>query len=122
MCKVVRWLHDMLLPVRVLFINIEGNIRSEIADYSRSKETEAVFADGFEEAACMLDRGAFDRAVLYLRRFSDAAILKYINNYFSDIDVVVTTSRENEEVLEVLNQSEFSVIGYPFQLRDLKFN
>ncbi len=109
----------MFRQVRILYINIESEIRNEIIDYSHSASAEAVFAGGFREAVYHLDRMSFNRVVLRLTHLADAAILKYINNYFGDIEVVVTTTRENEEVLEVLNKSKFSVIGYPFHLRDL---
>ena len=95
--------------MRVLYINIESEIRSEILDYSSSIKEEAFFASGFEESLYFLDRVAIDRVVLRLMRFQDAAILKYVNTYFKDIEVIVTTTRENEEVLEVLAEPFTSV-------------
>jgi DNA-binding NtrC family response regulator len=72
-----------------------------------------------EESIRLLDVTGIDTVVLTLHKLGDAAILKYINQYYPDIKVLISASKEYDDIIHVFNKGHYSMLKQPFRLREL---
>ena len=104
---------------KVLFIGYEPSLNEEIQDYILTHEGEAFFTTTVEESIHVLDESSINTVVLTLHKLGDAAILKYINQYFPDIKVLISASKEYDDIINVFNKGRYSMLKQPFRLREL---
>ena len=104
---------------QVLFIGYGGDDREKIDDFLVSRDSIAHFAQSTQEAIHLLDEKPIKTVVLSIHEMNDAAILKYVNQYYPDKEVIVSATREFKEVIDVLSKGHYSVLKQPLRMNDL---
>ena len=108
------------MGTKFLFIGYDHSTGSEIGEYLKGKSARSFFAGNSEEAIRIMDRFRIDNVVITLRRQEDFGILNYINQYYNDINVIVTASKAINELITLLERGKFSLLSQPLKLEDLK--
>ena len=105
------------------------NILIQIKDYSLDQEISEMLernidhiyiAHSIEESINVLSSSAIQKAVVSLKTIQDAAILKYMNDYYPQVKVVVIANDIFDEVISIFQKSNYSVIHEPLDLSELK--
>ena len=55
-----------------------------------------------------------------LKNINDATILKYMNDYYPEINVVVIANKAFDDILSVFQKVNYTVIHEPLQFSELK--
>ncbi len=104
---------------QVLFIGFDDAYQSEIVEFLKERDGQAWFSDSTDRSIRMLEEQAMDTVVLNMRKLVDAAILKYLNQYYPDIKILISTSDEFENIINVLTHSSYHLLRQPFKLKEL---
>ena len=104
----------------VLFIGYDSPVAQEIGDYIRDIASAAYFANTHDQAIQVLNENFINSVVINLRNMTDAVIMRYINKYYPEINVVISASREFDEIISIFNQQNFSLLQQPLKLEELK--
>jgi DNA-binding NtrC family response regulator len=92
----------------------------EILDFVEGEGNKVFISHTTEESISILSKNNFDKAVISLQSLKDTAILKYLNDYYPRINVVVIASKEFDDVISIFQKSNYSVIHEPLRLAELK--
>lgn len=103
----------------VLFIGYDVLLQPEIEEYLKGHSAAAYFALTNEQAIRTLDEIPIHKIVLNLRSLQDAVILRYVNMYHHNIQVVVSANREFDEVISIFNRTAYERLPRPFRLEEL---
>ncbi len=96
-------------------------MHDELREFVAGMQGEAFFADTLEEAIRVLDGQAVRKVVLNLRTLADAGILRYVNVYYREqAEVIVSASREFDQIISVFRQGNYSRLHQPLRLEELK--
>jgi DNA-binding NtrC family response regulator len=104
----------------ILFIGYDSQVEEEIGDYIQDKASAVYFAHGQEEAIQILDNHPIEIALLNIRAMTDAVFLRYINRYYPQCRVVISASKEFDEIISIFNQQNYSRLPQPLKLEELK--
>ena len=103
----------------VLFIGYGDHDQEELRTFMESRNDIAYFVQTTEDAIHILDEKPVNTVVLIIHNLKDAAILKYINRYYPEKEVVVSASKEYNEIINVFSKGHFTVMKQPFRLNEL---
>lgn len=95
-------------------------MREEFNEFFGEIRARDFFANSTEEAIQVLNEHTIDIVILRISRLADAAILKYINDYYQQIKVLVSARKDFEEALTIFNQTNFEKLNSPIGLADLR--
>ncbi len=104
----------------ILFIGYEPPLYDEIRDFIYSRNGLAYFSANVEQSLHALSIHPIDMVVLMMYKPEDAALLNYINRNYPEIEVLVSASKEYEEMISIFNEGHFSVLRHPLKLQELK--
>ena len=102
-----------------LFIGYEPSIKEELTDFILNKGGKIYFANSREESIDILTGTKIDTVILLLHKLRDAAILKYINQYYPEIKVLISATKEYDDIINVFNKGSFSILNQPLKLKEL---
>ena len=111
--------------MKLIKMNILIQIKSsasfaEIKDYIDSAVNEVYLSQSTSESIVFLGNYHFDIIVVEIKGFNELGILKFINDFYPDIQVIVIANEKFSEIIEVFQQLKYLVIEEPKQLSDLK--
>ncbi len=92
----------------------------EIREFTEGKGDRPFISHSPEESVGILSREAIDKAVVSIRGMRDAAILKHINEYYPDTEVVVIADKAFDDLIGVFRKGNYSVIHEPLRLSELR--
>ncbi len=92
----------------------------EIKEFTEGNGNKVYLSHNTEDSIAQLSKHRFDKAVVSLKNINDAAILKYLNDYYPHIKVVVIANKAFDDILSIFNKVNYSVIHEPLQLSELK--
>lgn len=106
-------------------MNILIQIRSastfaEIKEYIDCIDNEVYLSQTTSESVVFLSNYNFDAIVVEIKEFNELGILKFINDYHPDIQVIVITNEHFREIVDIFPQLRYLVVNEPNQLPDLK--
>jgi len=106
-------------------MNILIQIRStasfaEIKEYIDSIDNEVYLSQSTSESIVFLGSYNFDIIVVEIKGFNELGILKFINDFYPDIHVVVIANEQFTEIIDIFQKLRYMVIKEPKQLSDLK--
>jgi hypothetical protein len=106
-------------------MNILIQIRSastfaEIKEYIDCIDYEVYLSQSTSESLVFLGNYNFDIIVVEMKGFNDLGILKFINDYYPGIKVIVIANETFTEIIEVFQHLRYLVIKEPIQLSNLK--
>jgi hypothetical protein len=91
----------------------------ELLALSESYGDKAYFTRSSVESISVLNNYEIHQAVISLKGLSDAAILKYINDYYPDTAVIILTSKGFDKMLSLFREVHYTVIYEPLKLSEL---
>ena len=104
-----------------VFFQIKNNTTDrEILEFIEGEGNDVFVSTSTEESISMLSENIFEKAVISLQNLKDTTILKYLNDYYPHIKVVVIASKEFDDVISIFQKSNYSVIHEPLRLAELK--
>lgn len=106
-------------------MNVLIQIRDNSFDREISEFTEGIdniihITHSAEKSIHLLSSIEIQKAVVSLKNLQDTAILKFINDYYPNIEVVVIASKTFDDVISIFQKSNYSVIHEPLRLSELK--
>ena len=106
--------------MNVFFQINDSTTDQEILEFVEGEGNKVFISHSTEESISVLSERNFEKAVISLQSLKDAAILKYLNDYYPHIKVVVIASKEFDDVISIFQKSNYSVIHEPLRLAELK--
>lgn len=104
-----------------VLIQIKDNSTDrELMEFTEGNNDQVFIAHSIEESIDVLSHTEIQKAVVSLKTLSDAAILKFINEYHPTIEVVVLANKTFDDVISIFQKSTYSVIHEPLKLSELK--
>jgi len=73
-----------------------------------------------EDSINILSHVEIQKAVISIKSLKDSAILKYINDYYPKIQVVVMANKIFDDIISIFSKSNYSVIHEPLKLSELQ--
>lgn len=98
----------------------ETSTDREIREFTETKDDQVFISHSTEESIYILSRNIIDKAVISIKGLKDAAILKYINEYYPESEVVVIANKEFDDIISIFQKGNYSVIHEPLRLSELK--
>ena len=108
------------MRMNVFFQINNSTTDQEILEFIEGEGNKVFISHSTEESISILSERNFEKAVISLQSLKDAAILKYLNDYYPHIKVVVIASKEFDDVISIFQKSNYSVIHEPLRLAELK--
>lgn len=106
--------------MNVLFQLKEPAIDPEVLEFTEGFGNKVFIAHSSEESIRLLAEQAIDKAVVSVKNLRDAAILKYLNDYYPSTEVIVLANKGFDEIMSLFQRLDYSVIHEPLRLSDLK--
>jgi hypothetical protein len=92
----------------------------EIKEFTEGNNNKVFITHNTAESISQLSIRLIDKAVISLKSINDAAILKYLNDYYPDVQVVVITNKSFDDIITMFKKVNYSIIHEPLQLSELK--
>jgi DNA-binding NtrC family response regulator len=92
----------------------------ELKEFTEDDGNEICISHSTEESINQLSARPFNKAVISLKSLQDIAILKYLNDYYPDIKIVVIANKTFDDIISTFQKVNYSVIHEPLQLSELK--
>lgn len=103
-----------------VFFQIQNSTADkEILEYIEGEGNKVYISHSPEESISILSNHDIQKAVISLQSLKDAAILKYLNDYYPDINVVVIANKEYDNIISVFQKTNYSVMHEPLKLSEL---
>jgi two-component SAPR family response regulator len=93
---------------------------AEIKEYIDCTDNEVYLSQSTSESIVFLGNYYFDIIVVEMKGLNDVGILKFINDYNPDIQVIVIANESVAEIIKVFQRLRYQVINEAIQLSDLK--
>ena len=106
--------------LNILFIHYDPDIREEIDEFLGTQQGTAFFARDTGHAIRILNETLIDLVVLKINNMRDAGILKYINDYYKDLEVFVMASQEYDDIISVFSKGRYKLFQQPLKISELK--
>jgi hypothetical protein len=97
-------------------------MQAEINDYLDLGSGKSFFARDTAEAIHILNTRPVNLVVLQINNLLDAAILKYINENYAHLEVMVLASPVYDDIITVFSKCHFRLFRQPLHLSELKEN
>jgi DNA-binding NtrC family response regulator len=108
--------------LNILFIHNDPEVLEEIKEFLTVPDGNVFLSKDTNDAIRILSEQKIGMVVLKINNMRDAAILKYINENYKDLEVLVMASKEYDEFISVFNKGHFKMFSQPLKLSELKNN
>jgi DNA-binding NtrC family response regulator len=112
----------MITKLNILFIHNDPEVLEEIREFLTVPDGDVFFSKDTNEAIRILNEQTIGMVVLKINNLRDAAILRYINENYKDLEVLVMASREYDEIISAFSAGQFTLYSQPLKLSELKLN
>ena len=106
--------------MNILFIHNDPEVQEEIREFLTVPDGNVFFSKDVNEAIHILNEQTIGMVVLKINNMRDAAILRYINENYKDLEVLVMASKEYDDIISVFNKGHFRMFSQPLKLSELK--
>ena len=106
--------------MKVLVINNSEIIYSQLEEFSNYLNAETIFADNIEDSIGILANFSIDVVLIKLNTILDFGMLKYINDNYANIKVILSANNSLNETISIIQKGNFSMWQEPLRLNDLK--
>lgn len=104
----------------LLFVIKSKEGEEEYREFALDMRARAFFASSAEEAIYILNRHKIDQVILILSSINEVGLIKYINDYFDDIRVIIVTTKDFNDIISIFNKGKYKVVNQPVKLTNLK--
>jgi DNA-binding NtrC family response regulator len=108
--------------MNILFIHHDPEIQTEIDEFLRNHEDVCFFSRNTNDTIQILNNHTIDLVVLIINHMRDAAVLKYINDNYKNLEVLLMASEEYDEIISLFSECQFKTFRLPLKLSDLRKN
>jgi len=91
----------------------------DVKEFIDCSENEVCFSHSTLDSILHLSSQHFDKVVVSMKEMSDAGILKFINDYYPRIRVIVIANRTFNDLISVFHQLRYPVIERPMEVSRL---
>ena len=95
-------------------------MQEEFNEFSQEIRANSFFSNSTEESIKVLNEQQINTVIIKIGKIADVSVLKYINDYYKNIKVLVSARKDFEEALTIFNQVHFEKVKSPMGLEDLK--
>ena len=88
--------------MNVLFQIKNNTGDKEILEFIEGEGNKVFISHSTEESISILSEYVFEKAVISLQSLKDAKILKYLNDYYPHINVVIIANKEFDDVISIV--------------------
>ena len=106
--------------MNILFNIDNPSLEGEFVEFTKEMHASAFFSYSTEQSILILNKHNIEKAVISLKNLQEAAILKFINDYYPSIQVLVLANKTFNDVISIFQKSNYSVIHEPLRLAELK--
>lgn len=106
--------------MNILFINSDASTHEELNEFSLDNNLTNYYSNRLENSIIILNEHPITTVVLKMNKLSDVSILKYLNDYYKNIKVLISAPKYFKEVLTIFSQVSYEYIGSPMGLSELK--
>lgn len=106
--------------MNILFINSDASMHEEFNEFSHEIHANNFYANSTEESIGVLNEQQIDTVIIKIGKIEDVSVLKYINDYYKNIKVLISARKDFEEALTIFRQIQFEKVNNPMGLADLK--
>lgn len=92
----------------------------EIREFTEEQGDNLHISHSTEESINILSIKSIQEAIVSLKCLRDAAILKYLNDYYPQVKITVIANKTFDDVISIFQKSNYSVIHEPLKLDELK--
>lgn len=104
-----------------ILIQIKDNSTDrEIKEFTEGNNDQVIISHSVDESINILSHTEIQKAVVSLKSLKDTAILKYINDYYPNIEVVVLANKTFDDIISIFSKTNYSIIHEPLRLSELK--
>lgn len=105
--------------MNVFFQIRDTGANKEILEFIEGEGNKVFISHSTEESIEILNKHEIDKAVISLLSMKDATILKYLNDYYPDVKVVIIANKEYDNIISIFQKINYSVIHEPLKLSEL---
>ena len=105
--------------MNVLIVSNQKYPLSRMKEFVSKTDISVFFAMNNEQAVEVLNNNSIDIAVLELKTSSDVGLLKYINETFKNIGVILTADEVVRDVVSAIRYGSYSLLNNSFGLSEL---
>jgi DNA-binding NtrC family response regulator len=91
----------------------------DVKEFIDCSENEICFSHSTLDSILHLSSQHFDKVVVSMKEMNDAGILKFINDYYPRIKVIVIANKTFNDLISVFHQLRYSVINEPLEVSGL---
>jgi DNA-binding NtrC family response regulator len=106
--------------MNLLFVHHNPEIQHEIDDFLHSQKDHCFYSRNTEDTIRILNNHTVDLMVLIINHMRDTAVLKYINDNYQDLEVLLIASEEYDEIINLFSTHRYKTVRLPLKLKDLK--
>ena len=108
--------------MNILFIHHDPEIQKEIDEFLRNQKDVCFFSKNTNDTIQILNDHPIDLVVLIINHMRDAAVLKYINDNYKNLEVMLVASEEYDEIISLFSECQYKTFRLPLKLNDLRVN
>jgi DNA-binding response OmpR family regulator len=108
--------------MNLLFILHDPEIQTEIDDFMNTKKNHCFYSRNTEESIRILNDTPIDLVVLVINHMRDTAVLKYINDNYTNQEVLLIASEEYDEIITLFSTHQYKIVRLPLKLKELQVN
>lgn len=94
----------------------------EIQEYLSFHKRTGFFARNTEQSIRILNNYVISLVVLQINNLRDAAILKYINENYKHLEVLIMASKEYDDIISIFSKGRYKLSRQTQHLSELKEN
>jgi len=104
----------------ILFCHTNDYIKGELQELVTDLHGSAFFAATVEEAVTILHTHPIDILFFELREIGDAGLLKYTNDHFNNVRIILTVESGMLDAIATIKNVQFEVLQEPLVLKELR--
>jgi len=108
--------------MNILFIHHDPEIQKEIDDFLNNNKDVCFFSRNTNDTIKILNEHPVDLIVLIINHMRDAAVLKYINDNYKNLEVMLVASEEYDEIISLFSERQYKTFRLPLKLKDIRVN
>ncbi len=106
--------------MNVLVINKNKFQINEMTEFFNRMDSNFFAAGTFQEALSKIRKNRINAVIIDMNTISDIGIVKYLNDNFKDVKVLLTVENNFEEAISVFKEGKYFLLHNPIKLQELK--
>ncbi len=105
--------------MNILLQTREKETFEEVKEFTESESSKVFHSDSADKSIALLSNFFFDVAVIRIKTFNDFTILKFLNESYPHVRVIVLAEKRFKDLITLFSTTNYSVVSEPFRLSEL---